>query len=290
MAELATRKKKTRADHAVTAYEAEADRPPGERWVTMSHALTRAGQGLSLAEKRLVMACVSKLDSRKAISSEGRAYVRLHAKEYADAFGLDSSTAYVALRESTEHLFERRITFFAPVKRRQGKGLEETIVKMRWIDYCQYAKSEGWVMLRFVPELLPAITGLKQYFTTYQLQQASALRSVYSWRLLELLMQYKKTGWAEFDVADFAASMDAPAAQRRNFAFIRRRIIEPAVKELKAKDGWDIEWKAVNAGRRVRAVRFSFSRNPQERLPLEDVDMRADVARLEREQQKTVTE
>ncbi len=256
----------------------------------MSHALTRAGQGLSLAEKRLVMACVSKLDSRKAISSEGRAYVRLHAKEYADAFGLDSSTAYVALRESTEHLFERRITFFAPVKRRQGKGLEETIVKMRWIDYCQYAKSEGWVMLRFVPELLPAITGLKQYFTTYQLQQASALRSVYSWRLLELLMQYKKTGWAEFDVADFAASMDAPAAQRRNFAFIRRRIIEPAVKELKAKDGWDIEWKAVNAGRRVRAVRFSFSRNPQERLPLEDVDMRADVARLEREQQKTVTE
>lgn len=259
----------------------------------MSHALTRAGQGLSLAEKRLVMACVAKLDSRKAVIVNDRPVIRLHAREYAEAYDLDRSTAYVALKEATEHLFERRITFFQPVKRRQDKGLEDTVVKMRWIDLCRYATSEGYVELRFIPELVPALTGLKQYFTTYQLQQASALRSVYSWRLLELLMQYSKTGWAEFDIADFAASMDAPPAQRRNFAFLRRRIIEPAVKELKAKDGWDIEWRAVNAGRRVRAVRFSFSRNPQERLPLEDVDMRAEAARLERlerERQTNVTE
>ena len=284
------RKKKTRAEHAVTEYQVEADRPAGERWVTMSHALTRAGQGLSLAEKRLVMACIAKLDSRRALIGQDRPIIRLHAREYAETYDLDPSTAYIALKEASEHLFERRITFFQPIKRRNGKGLDETITKMRWIDLCRYTKSEGCVELRFVPDLLPALTGLKDYFTTYQLQQASALRSVYSWRLLELLMQYKKTGWAEFEVFDFATSMDAPEAQRRNFGFIRRRIIDPAVKELKDKDGWDIEWKTVNAGRRVRAVRFSFSRNPQERLPLEEVDLRADAARFEREQSKSLVE
>jgi hypothetical protein len=49
----------------------------------------------------------------------------------------------------------------------------------------------------------------------------------------------------------------------------------------------------VNGGRRLRAVRFFFSRNPQARLPLEDIDMRAEAARLkrlEREHQTSVTE
>ena len=39
------------------------ERPSGERWVTMSNALTRAAHGLTLGEKRIIMAAVSKLDS-----------------------------------------------------------------------------------------------------------------------------------------------------------------------------------------------------------------------------------
>ena len=48
----------------------------------------------------------------------------------------------------------------------------------------------------------------------------------------------------------------------------KRRIIEPAVKELTEKDGWLIEWTPIKAGRRVKAVRFVFKRDPQARLPL----------------------
>jgi hypothetical protein len=40
----------------------------GERWVTMANALARAGHGLTLAEKRLVMLAVSKLDSRRSLA------------------------------------------------------------------------------------------------------------------------------------------------------------------------------------------------------------------------------
>ena len=53
---------------ALANYDAgDVERPAGERWVTMSNALTRAGHGLTLAEKRIVAAAVSKLDSRKAL-------------------------------------------------------------------------------------------------------------------------------------------------------------------------------------------------------------------------------
>ena len=57
--------------------------------------------------------------------------------------------------------------------------------------------------------------------------------------------------------------MDATEKQRADFNNIKRRMIEPAVKELTEKDGWLIQWEAVKAGRKVKAIRFNFMRNPQ---------------------------
>ena len=137
---------------------------------------------------------------------------------------------------------------------------------MRWIGSAKYQQGEGWVELAWWPDLMRHLVGLKAQFTSYQLQQASALRSTYSWKLLELLTRFEGTGWAEYTIEDFAAAMDASEKQRADFAAIRRKIIEPAVKELADKDGWLIHWRPIKAGRKVAAVRFEFRRDPQGRL------------------------
>ena len=95
-----------------------------------------------------------------------------------------------------------------------------------------------------------------------------SLRSVYSWRLLELLTRFESTGTAEYTIEDFCASMEATEKQAADFAAVRRKIIEPAVKELTEKDGWLIQWQPIKAGRKVKALRFTFMRDPQGRLPL----------------------
>lgn len=256
--------------HRTESYEAGGlERPAGERWVTMSNALTRAGHGLTLAEKRVVMMAVSKLDSAKVMrAGEVLPSVKITAQEYAETYKVDARTAYEALQGAAKNLFERKLTFFEPAHKRNGKPLKPIRNDMRWVGRCQYHEGEGWVQLAWWPDLLPSLVGLRRQFTTYQLQQASALRSAYSWRLLELLMRFKSTGKAEYTVEDFAASMDATEKQRENFANLRRKMIEPAVKELNEKDGWLIQWEPVKAGRRVAAIRFSFMRNPQQSLPL----------------------
>ena len=38
------------------------------------------------------------------------------------------------------------------------------------------------------------------------------------------------------------------------------------MKELQEKDGWLIQWLPIKAGRKVKAVRFTFMRDPQGRL------------------------
>lgn len=247
----------------VEKYNASSvERPAGERWITMSNALTRAGHGLSLSEKRLVMLAVSKLDSRHLPQPGELPTTKITAIEYAEQFGVDPRTAYEALQDASKALFERKVTYFEPAHKRSGKPLRPTRIDMRWVGECHYNEGEGSVSLAWWPRLLPSLLGLKSQFTTYQLQQASALRSAYSWRLLELLTRFRSTGVAEYTVEDFAISMDATEKQRADFAKLRTKIIEPAVKELTEKDGWLIEWVPLKTGRKVTAVRFTFQRRP----------------------------
>ena len=257
--------KKTPAEHALANYDPDDLSALGERLVTMSNALTRAGHGLTLAEKRIIAAAVSKLDSRRQLGPGEVPRTRITAAEYAELAQCEMHTAYEALRDAAKALYGRSITFYEPAHRRRGKPLPPTKVQMRWIGSAKYQKGEGWVELAWWPDLMRHLVGLKAQFTSYQLQQASALRSMYSWWLLELLTRFEGTGWAEYTIEDFAAAMDAPPSLS-DFGQVKRRIIEPAVKELGDKDGWLIHWRPIKAGRKVAAVRFEFRRDPQGRL------------------------
>lgn len=246
--------------HKAAGYDvADLERPSGERWVTMSNALTRAGHGLTLAEKRIVATAVSKLDSRSLHKLGEVPRTKITAAEYAEMFDVDMNTAYDQLQAASRTLYSRSITFYEPAFKRNGKPLKPTRVQMRWVGSVKYQEGEGWVELAWWPDLMRHITGLRQQFTSYQLQQASALRSTYSWKLLELLMRFESTGWAEYEIEDFKASMDAPPSLS-DFAQVKRRIIDPAIKELTEKNGWVIQWEPIKAGRKVKALRFTFSR------------------------------
>jgi plasmid replication initiation protein len=234
--------------------------------VTMSNALVRAGHGLSLSEKRLIMMSVATLDSRKLLKPGEVPITRIRATDYAEQFQIDPDTAYDQLRAAEKSLYNRSITFFEASHRRKGKPLDLTMVRMRWVGQVKYHKTEGWVELHWWPPLLPHLCGLKNQFTSYQLAQASGLRSMHSWRLLELIERFTGTGWAQYSIEDFAVAMDATVKQRGDFAKIRTKIIEPSVRELNEKDGWAIEWEPVKAGRKVVALRFKFKKDPQGRL------------------------
>lgn len=238
--------------------------PKHDPQVTMSNALVRAGHGLTLAEKRIVMLAVSKMNSRAPVPpATSLPRTKITASEYAEIAKCGMPTAYEALQDAAKHLFERKITFFEPAYTRAGKPLKPVRNDMRWVGQCRYYENEGWVELIWWPPILPSLMGLKKQFTTYKLQQANALRSAYSWRLLELLMHYHASGLAEYTIEDFCASMDATEKQKANFNNIKRRIIEPAVKELVEKDGWLIQWTPIKAGRKVSRLRFEFRKNLQ---------------------------
>lgn len=235
-----------------------------EHWVVMSNALTRAGHGLTLSEKRIVVLGISKLDRRSSPPAGVSPVAKVTAAEYAQQFGVDLRTAYEALQDGARALYNRSISFYEAAPKRNGRASKVTT--MRWVGRATYHDGEGWVELCFWHELVPHLIGLQKWFTQYQLHQVRALRSAYSWRLLELLERFREKkgdGWAEYEIEDFSIAMDATPKQREDFAKLRTKIIEPAVRELTEKDGWIIEWEAVKAGRKVKSVRFKFAHKNQ---------------------------
>ena len=79
-------------------------------------------------------------------------------------------------------------------------------------------------------------------------------------------MRYQDTGWAEFEIDELRVSMNAPDSLS-DFGQLKRRVIEPAVRELIRKDNWLIQLTRIKAGKKVVRVRFDFQKNPQQRLP-----------------------
>lgn len=236
--------------------EIDRDAPLGDLHVNTSNALTRAAQGLSLAEKRVVCACLAKLDSVKLDS--GRYKCKLTAAEFAETFDVSLDTAYEQLMDTGKKLMKRT----ARTVEQTPRGKKERI--WVWVSGVVYHHGEGWVELGFSHEMTPHLVVLRGQFTSYQLKHASALRSVYSWRLLELLMQFKKTGLLRITVEDFSHAMEAPPSYRANFKELRQRVIEPAIKELTTKDNLVIEWKGTKrGGRKITGLEFTFEANPQ---------------------------
>ncbi|MHA6828259.1 replication initiation protein [Ralstonia pseudosolanacearum] len=237
------------------------DRHLSQRHVTLRNDLVAASHGLkTLAEQRVVKSCAAKLDSVRL--DQGRYRITLAANEYAETFGLDPNTAYEQLKEVSKSLLNRVIRREEQTKRGLKVHLDH------WVSGITYHDGEAWLELRFSHEATPYLTMLRGNHTTYLLKQAARLRSVYSWRLLEMLMQYRDTGWKQVSVEAFATAMDAKTSHTTNFKDLRRWIIEPAVKELMEKDGWLITWRAIKAGRKVTALRFEFQRDPQKRMEL----------------------
>lgn len=194
--------------------------------------------------------------------------IKLSAQEYAETYDVDIRTAYNELKGAVGTLMKRTLSWQIT----DGKkiGTRTTI----WVQGYDYFKNEGIVKFRFSEYIFPFLFELEREFTKYQLKQAAALRSLHSWRLLELFEQYRdkasSTGWLSMPIEEFWHAMEAKDSYKLNFSLLRRKVIEPAVKELTEKDNWLIEWEAVKSGRRVSALRFRFERNPQGGLFSED--------------------
>ncbi|SAK96781.1 Replication initiation protein [Caballeronia glebae] len=236
-----------------------------DRNVSLANVIVRATHGLKLSDKRLLSAALAVTDATdgRALSDERFWTVKVTAIDYAQAFGVSLDTAYEQIAASADVLLSKCIT--RPVRDRSGD-----LLKHQWLLRAVYSKGRGTVSMTWHPDIRPFIFCLREEFTTYKLRQAAAVRSVYSWFLYDNLRSWNGVGSWSPTIEEFAQNMDA-ANYANNFKEMRRRVIEPAVKELREKNNLVIEWEQVKNGRKTVGLRFKYRKAEQAALDLESV-------------------
>lgn len=225
----------------------------------MANAITRSAHGLTLPEKRLIAAALAKTDSTdtRGLMDARIQTVKLSAMEYAETFEVTLDTAYEQLQTGAEALQQPKVVVEKPTRRGVVREVRS------WIITGKYAKGEGTVEIRWHPDLVPFLFGLRREFTTYKLKHAATFRSIYSWRLFECLKSWHGVGrWAP-TIGEFHEALGATATARANFKELRLRVIEPAVNELQQKNSLLVAWTVVKSGRKVISLQFEFSSDPQ---------------------------
>ena len=237
--------------------------------VVKSNTLINASYSLTLAEQRLIgLAIVKANNQHKEVDTNTMLVVT--AAEYVDMFKVDRAAAYMALKDASERLFSRYFTYDI-YSREYGKEYDlkppkklstsdDLIkVKSRWVQKIAYREKSGAVYFQFSTDLIPLITNLKEYFTSYYLSQTSDFSSTYATRLFELLMQWKSTNAIPvMALHELRNSLGVEENQYKLVADFKKRVLDIAVNQINETTDYKIEYEQHKEGRTITGFSFKF--------------------------------
>jgi len=240
--------------------------------------LIEASYKLTLIEQRLMIYCISKLNPKKPQKEQ-----IIIIDDFADQFGIDKNSAYKQVKQAITALYERSIKVKDPNRTKE----------FRWISSKEYYHDNGSAAISFSTEVMPYLCQLEKQFTKYQLHNISAFKRVYSIRLYELLTQYRALKSRAISVLDLRIAFQLNDKFKEWFE-LKRKVIEPSIKEINEKSDLLIEYELMKKGRFIDSIKFSIAEkrkikllvNNNERQGLKSVDELASNAQKHIDQMK----
>lgn len=245
--------------------------------VAKSNDLIVASYSLTRHEQNLLLACMSKIDSRPEASSlteEDEFVINItDVKEFFYDVKIQRN-AYRDLKKASNKLFERHVVIALP---------ENKELKTRFISGIVFDPNNGQITLTFAKKILPYLTQLHQNFTTYRLADTVELTSVHSVRLYELMVCWAgQNRWSEkMDIDDFKYIMGVEGKYSQ-FANLRDRVIETAIKQINENTSYNISVSYGKVLREYRTLTFKFYKKEAIKLTEKGVLSLSKISRIVR--------
>ncbi|NDN59001.1 replication initiation protein [Acinetobacter baumannii] len=225
--------------------------------VVKDNALMNASYNLEVTEQRLILlAIINARETQQGITSDSK--LEIHANDYANQFNVKKETAYEALKNAVNNLFERQFSFKETTKKGVG------VVRSRWVSRIKYIDDSGLLEITFAPDVVPLITRLEQHFTSYQLKQVSQLTSKYAIRLYEVLIAWREVGKVpKIDLAEFRERLGIAADEYKAMNHFKSRVLEPSIKQINEHTDITVSYDQHKTGRTITGFSFKFKqKNP----------------------------
>ena len=220
--------------------------------VVKDNALINASYNLEVTEQRLILlAIINARETQQGITSDSK--LEIHASDYANQFNVKKETAYEALKNAVNNLFERQFSFRETTKKGVG------IVRSRWVSRIKYIDDSAILEITFAPDVVPLITRLEQHFTSYQLKQVSQLTSKYAIRLYELLIAWREVGKVpKIELSEFREKLGIAADEYKAMNHFKSRVLEPSIKQINEHTDITVSYEQHKTGRTITGFSFRF--------------------------------
>ena len=239
--------------------------------VVKSTDLITASYAMTVNEQRLLLACISHIDSRKKL--EGDAVFTLTVEQARDLFYTrgDQRNAYRDLRVAAERLFERKV--------RIDLGSNKELLT-RFVQSVRFSHDAHKVELRFATEILPYLSQLEQNFTQYRLSNIVQLTSSHAIRVYELLVSWVGQGvlFKELEIDEFRDLL-ALDGKYQKISELKARVIEPALAQINDSTDFELDISLRKVRRAFKWIQLRFNRKEA----VAQADAEAKAARLERQ-------
>jgi len=214
--------------------------------ITKHNHLVQASYKLSLTGQRVFLLVLGKINPHKKLEST----YEVTAEEYAKIYGITPKTAYRDLKQGLDELYN------ADIKLNDFEL--KILTRRRIVDEAKYHYGEGKISISFPEKLHPFLCEMHGKYTQYRIGQVSNLKSAYSIRLFELLIQFKSTGDRVITLKNLRDWFRLEKKYLR-YADINKWVIKPAVAELNAKTNFSISYTTIKKNRCVHTISFLFT-------------------------------
>ena len=228
--------------------------------VVKDNALMNASYNLEVTEQRLILlAIISARETGQGITSDSK--LEIHASDYAIQFNVAKETAYEALKNAVNNLFERQFSFREETKKGVG------IVRSRWVSRIKYIDDAAILEITFAPDVVPLITRLEEHFTSYQIKQIAQLTSKYAIRLYELLIAWRTTGKVpELELSEFRNRLGIGDSEYTAMNNFKSRVLEPSIKQINEHTDITVTYEQHKRGRTISGFSFRLKQKQQPKL------------------------
>ena len=223
-----------------------------EKTVVKSNILIDSRHSFSLSEIKILATMISKISPD---DKDFKPY-RIYIKEYIQLDGSKRTDMYSEAIKISERLRDRGLT----IKKDNGGTLVTG-----FISSADHNPNTGYVEFSFDPKLKPYLLELKNRFTQYRLQNIMHCKSMYSIRLYEILKSFEGLGERVISLDDFRFMLNIEREYKR-FVDLKKRILDPAQKELWQYTDIHFSYERIKEGRSIVAIKFYITKNRQIRL------------------------
>lgn len=255
------------------------------------NALIEASHRLSEIEHRLILLAIVKARSlTNNIEELKNMEFVIHASEYMEHYKVNKGTAYLNLKKAVIGLHEAKWGY------KYLNKLGNRVVQLEhFTKTAKYIDSEGTVIFSFSDAIIPLLIQLERSFTQYEIKQIADLKSAYSMRMYEFLMQQfdkvKRQGWLEITLEDLRFRLGLLPSEYERMGNFKSRVLDYSVSEINENTHLNVKYEQQKQGRVITGFRFEFSEKesekPKPKLPKSpDSDLFKEAGFTEIEQAK----